>query len=117
MSEHANVRIDELLSYLRQGRILDAMHEFYAENVTMQEPGQATHGLEANIEREKKWMEQIREVRSFQVPRHAAGPNTAMYECIMDWTDTQGKDHHLEEVAVQTWKNGKIVLERFYYDA
>ena len=42
---------------------------------------------------------------------------TAMYECIIDWTDTDGKDHHLEEVSVQTWKNGKIVLERFYYHA
>src|SRR4051794_27151898 len=102
MSEHANVRIDELLGYLRAGRILDAMQEFYADNVTMEEPGQSTRGLEANIEREKKWMSSIKEVRNFQVPRHAAGPNTAMYECIMDWTDAEGKDHHLEEVAVQT---------------
>lgn len=117
MSQQSNVRIDELLRYLRGGRILDALQEFYADNVTMEEPGQSTHGLEANIEREKKWMSSIKEMRNFLVPRHAAGPNTAMYECSLEWTDTHGKDHRMEEVAVQTWKNGKIIHERFYYSA
>lgn len=117
MSEHGNVRIDELLSYLRAGRVLDAMQEFYADNVTMEEPGQSTHGLEANVEREKKWMSSMKEMRNFQVPRHVSGPNTAMYECSIEWIDTEGKDHRMEQVAVQTWKNGKIVHERFYYSA
>ncbi len=117
IDEQTNVRLDSLLSYLREGRILDAMREFYADNVTMEEPGQSTHGLAANTEREKNWLSSVREVRNLQVPRHAAGPNTAMYECILDWTDTQGKDHHIEQVAVQTWKHGKIIHERFYYDA
>ena len=117
MSEHGNVRIDELLNYLRAGRILDALTEFYADNVTMEEPAQSTQGLQANIEREKKWMSSVKEMRNFQVPRHVSGPNTAMYECIMDWTDAQGNDHHMEEVAVQTWKQGKIIHERFYYYA
>ncbi len=117
MSEHSNVRIDDLLGYLRTGRMLDALQEFYADNVTMEEPGQSTHGLAAIIEREKKWLSSIKELRSFQVPHQAAGPNTAMYESSIEWTDSDGKDRHMEQVAVQTWKNGKIVHERFYYHA
>jgi hypothetical protein len=117
MSQHVNVRLDELLAYLREGRIMEAMNEFYAENVTMEDPSQSTHGLAANIERERSWMDSIKEVRNFQVPRVATGSNTAMYENIMDWTDKEGHDHHLEQVAVQTWKNGKIIHERFYFHA
>ncbi len=117
MSEH-NVRLDELLHYLREGRILDAMTEFYAENVITEKPAcGSTKGLPANIEREKQFVQSVRDFRNFLVPHSATSPNTAIYETIMDWVDTQGKDHHVEQVSVQTWKNGKIVHERFYYSA
>lgn len=118
MSEHPNVRLDELLTYVRTGRILDAMTEFYADNVVMEEPATGpVAGLLANTQREKGFMESVKEMRNFQVPHMAIGPNTGIYECIMDWTGTDGKEHHIEEVAVQTWKNSKIVHERFYYNA
>ena len=49
-----NVRINELLDYVRQGRIMDAMNEFYADNVVMTEPAYGdTVGLAANLEREQ----------------------------------------------------------------
>lgn len=111
---HENVRLHDLLHLFREGRIVDAMKEFYADNVIMEVPAGATRGLDANIEREQRFLESVREFRNFQVPRLAMGPNTAMYENIIDWTGTDGREHHLEQVAVQTWKNGKIIHERVY---
>ncbi len=48
-------RLRDLIRYIQEGRILDAMNEFYAEDVKMQENGNPpTVGLQANIEREKQ---------------------------------------------------------------
>lgn len=118
MSQHENVRIDDLLVYVREGRFLEAMAEFYAPNVTMEDPSYgATHGLDANIERERAFLKSLKELRACYVPKVAKSANTAMYENILDWVDQQGKTHHVEQVSVQTWKNGKIIHERFYYHA
>lgn len=115
-TESTNVRLDDLLSYIREGRVMDAMKEFYADNVVMEEPAYgATKGLEANLAREQQFMDSVKDFRDFRVPHHATTSNTAMYENIMDWTGKDGKDYHVEQVSVQTWKNGKIIHERFYY--
>lgn len=45
-------RLEELLSYIREGRILDAINEFYAEDVAMQESNFIpTVGRQANYVR------------------------------------------------------------------
>ena len=45
-------RLEELFSFIRQGRILDAINEFYAEDVAMQESNFIpTVGRQANYVR------------------------------------------------------------------
>jgi len=59
MSNDQNVRIQELLEYIRNGRIMDAMREFYAEDVVMEEPAYGrTEGLAANLDREQGRIEE-----------------------------------------------------------
>jgi len=111
-----NVRIHELLDYVRQGRIMDAMKEFYAEGVVMQEPAYGkTVGLKANLEREQQFVNSVKAFKSFETPAVAVGDGVSIYENAMDWTSVDGQDIHVEQVAVQQWRNGKIVHERFYY--
>lgn len=110
------VRIHELLDYVRNGRIMDAMREFYADDVVMEEPAYGkTVGLEANLDREQKFVDSVAAFKGFQTPAIAAGEGVSIYENAMDWTDTDGNDIHVEQVAVQRWEGGKIVHERFYY--
>lgn len=112
-----NVRIHELLDYIREGRIMDAMREFYADDVVMEEPAYGkTVGLAANLERERKFVESVKAFRGFTADRVAAGDDLSFYENTMDWTDVNGKDIHVEQVVVAQWCDGKIVHERFYYD-
>jgi len=95
---------------------MEAMHEFYADNVTMEDPmSGTTRGLEENLKREQRFLDSVKDLKNFQVMHSAIGPNTAMYENVMDWVGQDGKDYHLEQVSVQTWKNGKIIYERFYH--
>lgn len=111
-----NVRLHDLLDYLRGGRIMDAMHAFYAENAVMEEPAYGkTVGLAANLVREQAFVDSVAAFKNFQATKVATGDGVSMYENVMDWTDTAGNDIHVEQVAVQQWRGGKIVHERFYY--
>ena len=55
------------------------------------------------------------EFKTFESPKVHIGNDTSSYENIMEWTTIDGRDVRVEQVAVQEWKDGKIVHERFYY--
>jgi ketosteroid isomerase-like protein len=111
------VRIHDLLEHIGNGRIMDAMREFYADDVVMEEPAYGrTIGLKANLEREQRFVDSVKEFKSFQADKVAVGDGVSFYENVMDWIDASGKEIHVEQVAVARWRNGKIVHERFYYD-
>lgn len=112
-----NLRVEELLAYIREGRIMDAMREFYADDIVMEEPAYgATVGLAANLEREQKFVDSVAEFRGFETPAVMIGEDSTSYSNVMHWLTTDGQDVHVEQVAVQRWRDGKIVHERFYYD-
>ncbi len=117
MSNDQNVRIHELLDYVRDGRIMEAMREFYDEQVIMEEPAYGrTIGLAANLSREQQFVDSVAEFKNFEAPVVTVGDGASSYENVMDWTNTDGEDVHVEQVAVQRWRNGKITHERFYYN-
>jgi ketosteroid isomerase-like protein len=45
-----------------------------------------------------------------------ADGDRAAIHWVFDFTGTGGKRLRLDQIAYQTWKDGKIVHERFYYD-
>jgi hypothetical protein len=54
-------RLNDLFGYIRQGKIIEAMNEFYDKDIVMQEnTNPPTKGLGANIEREKQFMRGVR---------------------------------------------------------
>lgn len=113
----SNVRLEELLGYIAQGRIMDAMNEFYADSVVMEEPMYGrTEGLAANLTREEGFVNSIKEFKGFEVLRQGTSATSAFYESTMDWVGVDDVTYHIEQVAVQEWQDGKIVYERFYYN-
>jgi hypothetical protein len=111
-------RVEDLQNYIATGRILDAMNEFYSADVVMQEnakPG--TAGLAANIEREKQFLAYVKTWVGYTVKSVSIGKDTAAVESVIEFVGTDGKDVRIEQVSVTKWVNGKIVHERFYYDA
>jgi hypothetical protein len=110
-------RLNDLFGYIRQGKIIEAMNEFYDKNTVMQENAQPpTKGLDINIEREKQFMSGVKEWKGFTVTTSAVGDNVTFYESTSDFVTTGGVPVHIEQVSVAKWKNDKIVHERFYYD-
>jgi len=110
-------RLNDLFGYIRQGKIIDAMSEFYDKETVMQDNANPpTVGLAANVEREKQFMSGVKEWKGFNVTASAVGDNVTFYECSLDFIATSGQPVHMEQVVVAKWNNGKIVHERFYYD-
>ena len=111
-------RLNDLFSYIRQGKIIEAITEFYDKDVAMQENANPpTIGQAANVEREKQFMSGVKEWKGFNVTASAVGDDVTFYECSLDFIATSGQPVHMEQVVVAKWKNGKIVHERFYYDS
>jgi hypothetical protein len=110
-------RLQDLLNHIRQGKIIEAMNEFYDKDTVMQDNANPpTKGLGTNIEREKQFMSGVKEWKGFTVTASGVGSNMTFYESTSDFVTTGGQPVHLEQVSVAKWKNGKIVHERFYYD-
>jgi ketosteroid isomerase-like protein len=110
-------RLQDLHNHIRQGKIIEALNEFYDRDAVMQDNANPpTKGLAANIEREKQFMSAVKEWKGFTVTALGAGDNVTFYESVVDFVTTDGTHNHLEQVSVAKWKNGKIVHERFYYD-
>ncbi len=110
-------RLQVLLSSIQQGKIMEAMNEFYDVDTVMQDNANPpTEGLAANIEREKQFLKGVKEWKGFHVTASGVGDNATFYECVMEFIATNGQPVRLEQVSVAKWKNGKIVHERFYYD-
>lgn len=113
-------RANDLVGYIQSGRILEAMTEFYADNATMRENNNPpTVGLAANIEREKQFLAYVKEWKSLNVEAvgvdEAKGKTLVQINFVFDAVD--GKTVTYDQVAVQTWQDGKIVDEKFYYDS
>lgn len=109
-------RLNDLFDHIRQGKIIEAMNEFYDKGTVMQDNANPpTKGLAANIEREKQFMNGVKEWKGFHVSASGGGDVT-FYEAALDFIATNGQPVHMEQVSVAKWKNGKIVNERFYYD-
>ena len=116
-TSHLQQRLQGLLDHIRNGKVIEAMNEFYDRDTVMQDNANpSTKGLDANIEREKQFLNGVKEWTGFNVKASAAGDNVTFYECTMDFIATNGQPVHMEQVSVAKWNNGKIVHERFYYD-
>lgn len=105
--------LNDLFGYIQQGKILETMTEFYDKDAKMQENASLpTVGQAANIEREKQFLNGVKEWKGFNVTASAVGDNGTFYEYSLDFIATSGQAVHMEQVVVTRWKDGKIVHER-----
>lgn len=102
---------------IRQGKALEAFEEFYADDVVMMENDQVFEGKELNRKREQEFFGAIREVHSASVGPSAVNGNISFCEQAFEATLDDGRRIRMEEVAVRTWRDGKIIKERFFYKA
>ena len=105
-----------LITLVENGKMLDAMTAYYAENVAMQENVAApTVGFVENYAREAEFYGSL-EALKFKLVSVVVEGDRAVINWVFDYTTADGKQYRMDEIAVQTWRNGKIVHERYIYD-
>ena len=103
--------------------VFDAVDTYYADDIVLVEAtGETIHGKETQKGRIREWLDSVEEVHSGEIKAIAAhetapGTGVVFVETATDATFKEMGRVQIEEVAVQQWKDGRVVYERFYYNA
>lgn len=109
-------QLNTLLGMLEQGQFVEGMEAFFAPDVTIQEVGQAPKtGRDLTIEVEKELLEGVSEFIQYSAHSIGAGGDKTFYEATMEFKTTDGQHVVQNQAVVTTWKDGKIVDERYYH--
>lgn len=119
-------RVQELLDFQKTNPTVEESYErFYDENVIVQENLQAPRvGRALSIERQKRMNANVQEVHEVKIGAVLVDGFTdshpldghSVIELHLDLTTADGYRIRIEELGLQTWKDGRIIHERFFYD-
>ena len=111
-------RVTDLYDMILNGRLMDGFEKHYHDDVVMMEIGdEPRHGKTINREHELKWLSNIETFHGAAVDAITANEETGvtMVENWMDVTIKGAGRVKFVQVAVQRWKDGLIIEERFYH--
>jgi ketosteroid isomerase-like protein len=105
-----------LISLVENGKMLDAMTAYYAADVAMQENvSPPTVGFAENYAREAAFYGSL-EALEFNLVSYLVEGDHAVINWVFDYTTADGQRYRMDEISWQTWRDGKIVHERYVYD-
>ena len=109
-------KISTINDMILQGKALEAFDEFYHDDVVMQENDNPEFvGKTLNRKREEEFFSSLTEFRSAKPLKVTIGESNTMVEWHFDYTHKDWGVKNYTQVAVQDWKDGKIIKEKFYY--
>ena len=109
--------LSQNLALLKEGQFIQAMNEHLADDVQLIEGNNAAKVGKAHcIQVEEEMLSTVTEFIRYEL---ISGPpvagNTSFYEAIMEFVTNDGTKHKFEQVVRSTWRDGKIIEERFYH--
>ena len=110
--------VDELNQMILEGKILEAFDKFYDENVVMQDNDYpARVGKAENRKFEELFVTGLTEFRGARLLNTIVSEGLSVSEWFFDYTHKDFGSRTYTQLAVQRWKDGKIVEEKFYYNS
>ncbi|MEM9570559.1 MAG: hypothetical protein AAF996_03775 [Pseudomonadota bacterium] len=117
MEQENLTHLNTLLDMLAEGQFVQGMERYFDANVTIQEVGQSPKsGRDRNIAVEKELLAGVSEFIQYTAHSKGAGGDKTFYEATMEFKTTEGQHVVQNQAVVTTWKNGKIVDERYYHN-
>jgi ketosteroid isomerase-like protein len=110
-------RVKALIERVEQGKYVEALEEFYAEDATMQENGQPPRaGLKALVAHERGVIAAFREIRTMPVDTWFVDGDNVVIRWVFEFTRADGTRFRMDELTLQRWRGDRVAEERFYYD-
>lgn len=113
---------EELVAFCRAGRNMDAINTLYSpeivsvESMGSEEMPREMKGIDA-IRQKNQWWSENNEVHSAETDGPFIGDGKFAVRYAFDATfKPTGKRETMEEMALYTVENGKIVREQFFYN-
>lgn len=111
---------DRLVALCNEGKYEQAQRELYAPNAKSIEPAsaqgmQSVEGLDAIIAKGNQFQAMIQEVHSGSVGGPLVAGNQIAITIGLDVSFKDGSRMNMDEIAVYTVSDGKIVQEQFFY--
>ena len=109
--------LEGLITLVEQGRFIDALEQFYAEDATTTENmGEARRGRDTLIANERNVMAAFPTIRSRCVRPIFVDGDRAVIRWQFEFVPASGQTRRMDELAYQLWNGDRIVEERFFYD-
>ena len=110
-------RVAALIKRVEEGRFVEALQEFYADDATMQENGNPPRvGLHKLVEHEQGVMAAFKEIRTLPVKTWLVDGDRVLINWVFEFTRADGTGFRMDELALQRWRGDRVAEERFYYD-
>ncbi|MFD1315810.1 hypothetical protein [Namhaeicola litoreus] len=110
-------KIGDLNDLIIQGKVLEAFDAYYHDEVHIQFTQDfAIQGKTENRKNKEHFLDGISEWRSAQPLKVSIGEGITMVEWLYDFKHKTDGDRRETYVAVQEWKEGKIIKEKLYYN-
>ena len=108
--------VKQLNQLIEQKRLVDGIEAFYADDVAMAEAGaEPMVGKDANRAREEAFQGGLTKWDARLVASAVdETTGTALNQWLIDFEHAQWGPGTLNQVAVQQWRDGRIVRESFY---
>jgi ketosteroid isomerase-like protein len=110
-------QVTRLIELVQANRIVEAIDELYADDVSMQDNhNPPVVGKAENRERERAFFGGIT-LHQHRALSWVVDGDAAVIHWLLEFTGGDGKRYRLDQLSHQEWKDGRIVRERFYYDS
>lgn len=110
-------RINSLIAYTLENRLIEALNEFYHLDVVMQENCQPPRvGLAVSLERQRAAQAMTAKIHEVKAAIVLHDGDNAAIEWHAEWSMLGGSRFRIEEIALQRWRGDRIIHERFFYD-
>ena len=96
---------------------MEAIEDYYAPQATMRENlGPPRGDRNVLVEHEKAVLSGHRSIAVAEAGPVLVDGDNVVFRWVFEMTGLDGSVRRMDELALQTWRDGKIVAEQFYYD-
>ena len=109
--------VEAFVALVEAGDYVGAIEHFYAPDASTREnTGEPVVGREVLMAKERGVMARFRKIEAVRIGPVLIEGDTVTARWKFTFTSADGAVRVLEEIAWQTWRDDRLIEERFFYD-